>query len=77
MSWFLRIAAAILGALVLSMESFVLDRPVGVVRTPLRPDSFLVDDLDEGHRVSQTMEVRARGFAEIRLWVSAPALSRC
>ena len=62
----------ILAALVLAAEAyFVVGRAVGLPRTPLKTDSFLDDNLAKGHRVSQTMDVGAGGFNEIRLKAAA------
>ncbi len=64
-------AIVILGAVVLITETyFLVGRAVELPRTPLMPDSFLVDDLAKGHRVSQTMKIGAGGFNEIRLRAS-------
>ena len=62
----------ILGALVLMTEAYVVaGRAVGLPRTPLHPESFLVDGLAKGYRVSQTMRLGAGGFNEIRLTASS------
>ena len=64
-------AIVILGAVVLITETyFLVGRAVELPRTPLMPDSFLVDDLAKGRRVSQTMKIGAGGFNEIRLRAS-------
>ena len=61
----------ILAALVLAAEAYlVVGRAVGLPQTPLKTDSFLVDNLAKGHRVSQTMRIGAGGFNEIRLRAS-------
>ncbi len=66
-----RTAVLILGVLVLATETyFVAGRVVGLPRTRLQADSFLVDDLAKGHSVSQIMRIGAGGFNGIRLSAS-------
>lgn len=65
-----RTTNAILGVLVATELYAVAGRAAGLPRTPLKADSFLVDGLARGDRVSQTMRIGAGGFSEIRLSAS-------
>ena len=68
-----RTAIVILCALFVVMEAYLVTRRIRVVGlpgTPLKADSFLVDDLANGRRVSQTLKTEVAGFNEILLRMS-------
>ena len=66
-----RIGAALLAAAVITLATetylVVADRTVSGARVPRTDQSFLVEGLGQGHRISQTFVMRADGLDEIRL----------
>ena len=61
-----RAAIVVFCAVVLAMEIYLVLQPVdGLPWTPFTSDSFLVEGLSKGHRVSQTMLIETDGFDEI------------
>ena len=66
-----RIGAALLAATVITLATetylIVADRTVSGARVPRTDQSFLVEGLGQGHRISQTFVMRADGLDGIRL----------